>query len=182
MQFLELVKIRQSVRVYKDKPVESEKLHTVLEAFRLAPSANNAQPWKVIVVDEPELKNKVAKETFSIGMPFNKFSLTAPIILVVTVERTKIITQVAGWLKQREFRLIDVGIAAGHLCLQAAELGLGTCVMGWFNEKPIIKLLNMSQETKIGLLITLGYPADGYEIKPKKRKEYKEIIQFNRNE
>jgi len=151
----------------------------VLEALRLAPSASNAQPWKVIVVDEPELKNKVAKETFSSSISFNKFVPTAPVILVLIIDRTKTITQIGGWLKRRDFRLIDIGIAAENLCLQAAELGLGTCILGWFNEKQIKKILNIPRTDRIGLLITLGYPVDEYEIRPKKRKEFGEIIRFN---
>jgi nitroreductase len=179
MQFPELIKIRQSVRAYKDILIEAEKLKMVLEALRLAPSASNAQPWKVIVVDEPELKNKVAKETFSNSISFNKFAPTAPVILVLIIDRTKTITQIGGWLKRRDFRLIDIGIAAENLCLQAAELGLGTCILGWFNEKQIKKILNIPRTDRIGLLITLGYPVDEYEIRPKKRKEFGEIIRFN---
>lgn len=181
MLFSELVKIRQSVRAYKDTPVEAEKLQLVLEALRLAPSACNAQPWKIIVVDDTEIKDKVASQTFSSSISFNKFSLTAPVILVLIVDKSKTIAQIGGWLKRRDFRLIDIGIAAENLCLQAAELGLGTCTLGWFNEKHIKKILNIPAKDRIGLLITLGYPADGYEIRPKIRKEYNQIIQFNRN-
>jgi nitroreductase len=180
MLFSELIQIRQSVRAYQNKSIEAEKLQLVLEALRLAPSASNAQPWKVIVIDEPELKNKIANATFSSSISFNRFSLTAPVIVVLTIEKTKTITQIGGWLKRRDFSLIDIGIAAEHFCLQAAELGLGTCILGWFREKTIRKLLNIPRSTRIGLLITLGYPADGYAIRPKIRKEYKEIIQFNK--
>jgi nitroreductase len=179
MQFSELIRIRQSVRAYKNKPVEAEKLNMILESLRLSPSASNAQPWKVIVVDESELKNKVANETFSTSISFNKFSLTAPVILVLIIDKTRAITQVGGWLKRRDFRLIDIGIAAENLCLQAAELGLGTCMLGWFNEKQIKKILNIPWTDRIGLLITIGYPVDEYEIRPKRRKEFGEIIRFN---
>jgi nitroreductase len=180
MLFSELVHVRQSVRYYKDKQVEPEKLKLVLEALRLAPSASNSQPWKIIVVDEPELKNKVAQATFSSTVPLNKFSLTAPVILVLTVEKMRLITQVSAWLKKREFSLIDIGIAAEHLCLQAAELGLGSCIIGWFDENPIKELLSIPKNKRIGLLITLGYPTDGYEIRQKKRKTFEEIIRFNK--
>jgi nitroreductase len=180
MQFSELVRVRQSVRAYQGKPVEKEKLNSILEALRLAPSASNGQPWKVIVVDDPELKNKVAKAAFSSATPLNKFSLTAPVIIVLTVEKMKLITQVSAWLKKREFSLVDIGIAAEHFCLQAAELGLGSCIIGWFDEDPIKELLHIPKNKKIGLLITLGYPADGYEIRQKKRKDFQDIIQFNK--
>jgi nitroreductase len=181
MLFSELVQIRQSVRAYKDKPVEAEKLRIILESLRLAPSASNAQPWKVIVVDDAGIKNRVAAQTFSRTVPLNKFALTAPVILVLIVDKSNIITQVSAWLKQRDFRLIDIGIAAENVCLQAAELGLGSCIVGWFNEKQIKDILNIPRTERIGLLITLGYAADGYELRQKKRKEFDKIIQFNRN-
>ncbi len=179
MQFSELVRIRQSVRAYQDKTIETEKLNLMLEALRLAPSASNGQPWKVIVVDEPELKNKVAQATFSNTIPLNKFSLTAPIIIVLTIEKMRLITQVSAWLKKREFSLVDIGIAAEHLCLQAAELGLGSCIIGWFDENKIKELLHIPKNKRVGLLITLGYPAEGYELRQKKRKDFQKIIQFN---
>lgn len=181
MHFSELIQIRQSVRAYKDKPVEAEKLRIVIEALRLAPSASNSQPWKAIIIDDPEIKNKVAAETFSTVIPLNKFSLTAPVIIVLIIDRARIIAQISGWLKGREYRLIDIGIAAENICLQATELGLGTCMVGWFNEKQIKKILNIPRTDRIGLLITLGYPEDGYEVRQKKRKEYDEIVSFNRN-
>lgn len=179
MHFSELIQIRQSVRAYKDKPVEAEKLHLIMEALRLAPSASNAQPWKAIVIDDAGIKNKVAAQTFSSTIFFNKFSLSAPVIIALLIDRTRTITQIGGWLKKRDYRLIDIGIAAENICLQAAELGLGTCMMGWFNEKQIKKILNIPRTDRIGLLITLGYPEDGYEIRQKKRKGYEEIIRFN---
>ena len=181
MLFPELLRIRQSVRAYKDDPVEAEKLHAILEALRLAPSASNQQPWKVIVVNDTEIKNKVAQQTFSHTVPLNKFTLTAPVILVLIIDKGNIITQVSGWIKKKDFRLIDIGIAAQNLCMQAAELGLGSCIVGWYNEEPIKEILNIPRSERIGLLITLGYPVDGYKIREKKRKEFDEIIKFNRN-
>ena len=85
MGFAELIKIRQSVRKYQDKLVESEKLQKLIEAVRLAPSASNSQPWKLILVDEPELKDQVARATFSKTISFNKFALQAPVIAVLTI-------------------------------------------------------------------------------------------------
>jgi nitroreductase len=180
MEFSTLVTVRQSVRSYQQKPVEKEKLQKVIEAVRLAPSASNSQPWTLIIVDQPELKDKVAKATFSSALSFNKFALDAPVIAVLTIERPKLITQIGGWLKRREFPLIDIGIAAEHFCLQAAELGLGTCMLGWFDEKAIKKLLNIPRPTRIGLLIMLGYASEGYPLRPKIRKDTQEMCRFNK--
>ena len=180
MDFSELIKIRQSVRSYSDKAVEKEKIAKCLEAARLAPSASNSQPWKYIVVDETELKNKVAKATFDKVIKFNKFALQAPVIIVIVMEKPKLITQIGGEIKKREYPLIDIGISAEHFCLQAAELGLGTCMIGWFNQKRIQELLDIPKNKTIGLLITLGYAPDDYALRKKIRKEQSEVIEYNK--
>jgi nitroreductase len=177
--FLNLVKSRQSVRKYSDRPVEAEKLQRCLEAARLAPSASNSQPWSFVVVNEPELVKAVAKETYGPLATFNTFVPQAPVIIAIVIEKMKTVTQVGAYLKDREFALIDIGIAAEHFCLQAAEEGLGTCMLGWFNEKPIKKLLNIPEKKRIGLLITLGYPPEGYTVREKNRKGFNEIVTFN---
>ena len=179
MEFSKLIKIRQSVRKYQAKAVEKEKLQQLIEAVRLAPSASNSQPWKLILVDEPELKDKVARATFSQAVSFNKFAPEAPVIAVLTIEKPKLISQIGGRIKNREFPLIDIGIAAENFCLQAAELGLGTCILGWFDEKAIKKLLNIPRKTRIGLLITLGYAEEGYKLRKKIRKEAEVMSSFN---
>ena len=133
MTFNELITQRQSVRKYTQQAVEKEKLMQCLEAMRLAPSASNAQPWSFIVLDEKKIREKVAKETVGPLGSFNKFVADAPVILVMLLEKQGILTEMGGRLKQKDYPLIDIGIAAGHFCLQATELGLGSCMLGWFN-------------------------------------------------
>jgi len=177
MKFLDLVKIRQSVRKYLDKPVVREKIERCLEAARLAPSASNSQPWSFIVVDNPKLKEAVAKETFSQLISFNRFSLQAPVLIILISESSGFLNKVAEAIKDKQFSLIDIGIAAEHLCLQATEEGLGTCMLGWFNEKGIKKLLNIPQSKRVELIITMGYPQSN-EIRRKKRKEIDQIRSY----
>lgn len=179
MTFQELISQRQSVRKYQDKPIEREKLEQLIEAVHAAPSACNSQPWKLIIVDEPELKDKVANATFSKNVSFNKFSVEAPVIVVLVIEKAKLIAQIGGVLKNREYPQYDIGIAAEHFCLQAAELDLGTCMIGWFNEKKIQQLLNIPRKRKIGLVITLGHPPEDYKRRKKIRKPLDEICGFN---
>jgi nitroreductase len=162
--------------------VEPEKLQRCLEAARLAPSASNSQPWKFVVVDDPELCRKVAAETVGPMASFNNFTGQAPVLVVITIEKMKMITQIGAYLKQREFALIDIGIAAEHFCLQAAEEGLGTCMLGWFNEKPVKKLLGIPDKKRIGLIITLGYPPGEYPLRDKKRKTMEEMVSHNEYE
>jgi nitroreductase len=177
--FLSLAKHRQSVRKYLSKPVEPEKLHRCLEAARLAPSASNGQPWRFVVVNDPELVKKVAGETAGPLASFNNFVPQAPVIIIIVVEKMKTITQLGAYLKEREFPLLDIGIAAEHFCLQAAEEGLGTCMLGWFNEKPVKELLNIPKNKRIALLITLGYAPEDYPMREKKRKGIDEVVGYN---
>ena len=178
MKFIELIRKRQSVRKYSDKNVGKDKISRCIEAARLAPSACNAQPWKYIVIDEPELKNKVAAETFSTIVPFNKFALQAPVIIAIVMEKPNFLSRFGGRVKDKDFYLMDIGITAEHFCLQAAEEGLGTCMLGWFNEKAVIKLLGIPSRKRIGLLITLGYAAD--ESPQKKRKDVSDMSSYNK--
>lgn len=179
MTFQELINQRQSVRKYKEKPVEREKIEKLVEAIHIAPSACNSQPWKIIIVDEPELKNQVAKATFSNTVSFNRFALEAPVIAVLVIEKAKLIAQIGGSIKNQEYPMYDIGIAAAHFCLQATEVGLGTCMIGWFDERKIQKLLNIPEKRKIGLVITLGYPPEDYKMRKKIRKPLEEICGFN---
>ena len=170
MRFDELILTRRSVRKYQAKAVEAEKLQALIEAVRIAPSASNTQPWKLILVDDPVIKEQVARATFSGAVPFNKFVLEAPVIAVLAVEKHSAVTQVVGWLKDRPFYLIDIGIAAAQFCLQATELGLGTCMLGWFDEAEVKKILHVPRAIRVGLLITLGYEAENLPVHAKVRK------------
>lgn len=179
MNFQELILHRQSVRSYDTKPVEREKIDIVMEAARLSPSACNSQPWYIVVVDQPELKEKVADATFSKLVSFNKFTVDAPVLLVIVMEKPRMISQVGGRIKNREYPLYDIGIVSSQICLQAAELGLGTCMMGWFDERSLMKLLNIPKKRTIGLVISLGYPSENYKLRDKIRKPITEICGFN---
>lgn len=179
MEFSELMKNRQSVRQYQQRPIPREQLDKLVEAVRLAPSASNAQPWKLIVVDDPQLCLQVARATFSQTVTFNRFAVEAPVIAVLVTEKSGFITQVGALLKKRQFSLIDIGIAAAHFCLQATELGLGTCMLGWFDERKIKRLLRIPAGRRIGLLVTLGHAADGYPLRDKTRKSPGLMSGFN---
>jgi nitroreductase len=179
MKFIELVSRRQSVRKYCNKAVEPEKIQLCLEAARLSPSACNSQPWKFVVATEPALVKELAIATYSPVINFNKFAGQAPVFVVVVIEKPKIISQVGSAVKDREFPLIDIGIAASQFCLQAAELGLGSCMIGWFDEKNVKTLLQIPATKRLGLMISLGYPPEGYPLRKKIRKEIGMISSFN---
>jgi nitroreductase len=176
--FLQLVKKRQSQRNYSDKPVEKEKLERCLEAARLAPSACNAQPWKFVVVDDKELKNKVADTSSNRLLPLNHWTKQAPIHVVLVLEKPNFTSKIGEMVRDKRFILMDVGIAAEHFCLQAADEGLGTCMIGWFNEKKVKELLHIPKSKRAMLVISLGYPEG--EHRKKKRKDMDEIVSYNR--
>ncbi len=179
MDFKELIRKRFSLRKYSEKSVEREKLEQCIEAARMAPSACNSQPWKFVVVDDPELRKKVAEETFGAVVSFNKFVKDAPVLVVQVSEKSNLASWLGGMVKGRNFRVFDCGISAEHFCLQAAELGLGTCMLGWFDEKGVKKLLGIPAGKNIEIIIAVGYPGDE-KIPEKNRKPMDEVSSFNR--
>lgn len=178
MSFIDLIKKRRSIRKFADTKVDRALVEKCLEAARLSPSACNAQPWKFIVVDNPELKEKVAHESYGIFDSFNKFTHQAPVMVVVVTEKANLTSQMGALIKKIQYPFIDIGIAAEHFCLQAAELGLGTCMIGWFNEKPLKEILSIPKSKKVVLMIALGYPAVEKEVE-KKRKPMDEMSSFD---
>ena len=175
MEFSELIKIRQSDRKYETRPVDKELVMKCIEAARLAPSACNSQPWKFVVVDDPVLLKEMADAAQGMGM--NKFSHEAPVIVAVVLEKMNLSASIGSVIKDKEYSLHDVGIAVEHFCLQAADLGLGTCIMGWFNEKKVRKMLSIGRK-RVPLLLTLGYPAS--ETRNKIRKPVEEMCSWNK--
>lgn len=178
MEFTRLAETRQSTRKFTGEAVDREQLNRCLKAAWLAPSANNSQPWSFVVVDDPKIKEQVTREAYSQLISFNKFATGAGAIVVQVIEKPKLISQIGGSIKKKEFSLIDIGIAAEHFCLQATEEGLGTCILGWFNEAPIKTLLHIPSSRNIGLLIAVGHPADT-TIREKKRKPWDQFCSFN---
>ena len=175
--FLELVASRQSDRAYdKSRTVEPEKLERILEAARLSPSACNAQPWKFIVVTDPELSVKVGKATAGLGM--NKFAKDAPVHILIVEESANITSLLGSKIKDKHFPLIDIGIAAAHITLAAEAEGLGSCILGWFDEKELKRLLGIPVSKRLLLDITIGYPEKGKRLKSSKAKE--KVISYNK--
>jgi len=175
--FLRLAEERQSDRKYHDKQVEKEKLLRCLEAARLAPSACNAQPWTFIVVNDKELKDAVARETSGGVLPLNHFTRQAPLLVVVVLEKPNITCRFGEIVKDKKFTIMDLGISASHFCLQAASEGLGSCMIGWFNENKVKELLNIPKDKRPMLIITLGYPAG--KKRKKIRKKPDDVIRYN---
>ena len=157
MALLDLLKHRKSIRDFLDRPVERKKIMMCLEAARLAPSACNSQPWKFIVVDDRQLKDKLGDAAFRGIYSMNSFCKMAPVMVVVVSEKSKFLARIGGMFRGTKYYLIDIGVAIEHFVLQAEDLGLGTCWIGWFNERAVKRILTIPQRKKIDILIALGY-------------------------
>ncbi len=178
MTFENLIHERRSVRRYARRPVAKEDLLKCLEAARLAPSACNSQPWHFIVIDEPGLRKRVAARIFSGLYAMNKFAQEAPVLVAVVSEKLKFLAAVGSQVRDTRYGLVDIGIACEHFILQAQELGIGSCWMGWFDEKALKEELKIPRDKKIDIVIALGYPEEE-KIVPKTRKTLAEISSFN---
>jgi nitroreductase len=176
-EMLDLIKTRQSDRNYTGKKVEKEKIDRVIEAARLAPSACNAQPWKFIVVDDPQKLKQLSEAASGKLTGMNTFTGEAPLIVVVIREKPNFSSRIGGKIKKRDYSLIDIGIASEHICLQAETEGLGSCMIGWFDEKMVKKILDIPSSKRVELLITIGYP--GKPKREKRRKPAEEVVTWN---
>lgn len=178
MTFLKLVNKRYSLRKYADMPVPREVIERGLEAARLAPSACNSQPWHFIVVDQEPLRTQLAAAAFSGVYAMNAFAKAAPALIVAVRQPSRASAAIGGAVRGIQYGLIDVAIACEHLVLQAADDGVGSCWLGWFNEKAVKKLLGIPRANRVDTIISLGYPAEETERK-KLRKEIDTIRTFN---
>jgi nitroreductase len=175
---LELIKNRQSDRKYSNKTIEKEKLERIIEAGRMSPSACNAQPWKFIIVTDPKLVEQVAEAASARLLGMNTFVAQAPVQIVVVREKPNISSKVGATIKNRDYSLIDIGIASGNICLQAKAEGVGSCMIGWFDEKMLKKILNIPNSKRIELIITLGYSES--DQRDKRRKPAEETVSYNK--
>lgn len=174
MKFLDLVKKRYSARSYLTRSVPKESIERCLEAARLAPSACNSQPWFFIVVDEHSMKNELGKRAFSGIYSINSFAKGAPVLVVVARVKSSYAVRLGGFLRGINYSLIDIGIACEHFVLQAQEEGIGTCWIGWFNERQVKKMLGLSSREKVDVIISMGYP-EKKEAHQKVRKSVEEM-------
>ena len=175
--FRELVEKRRSVRKYKAEKVPREAIERCLEAARLAPSACNSQPWSFIVADMEPVRTKLAQAAFSGVYAMNDFAAQAPVLIAILTERSKFMAALAGKFRGVQYSLIDIGIACAFLSLAAEEQGLGSCLLGWFNEKAVKEVLGLPRHARVDIMISMGYSA-GDKAGPKIRKTSREIWRY----
>ncbi len=166
MDFRELVTTRASVRRYEQRPVEEDLVRQVLEAARLAPTADNRQPFRLLVVTDEPTRTAMA------GAYSRKWFYTAPVIIVACA--------VAGeaWVRKDGVTYVetDVAIVMDHLILQAADLGLGTCWIADFHPAVVREVLHLPAELEPLVLTPLGYPAQ--PARTKRRRSLRTLVQW----
>ena len=168
MTVMEAINNRRSVRAYKDKAVEKEKLLAVLEAGRLAPSASNRQEWRYVVVTDRKMRKKLGEAASS-----QHFVGDAAVVIAACAETNNHVMKCG-----QPCYPIDVAISVDHMTLAACELGLGTCWIGAFDEPEVKRLLGIPDAIRVVELLTLGYPAD--LPSEKKRNTLEEIVHYEK--
>lgn len=177
--FFRLVSKRRSIRRFSDRIVAREDVIQCLEAARLAPSAENRQPWRFVIIDDAPLKAELAKQAFAGIYSVSKFAGQAPVLIVILAHLNIITHRIGKQIQDVRFHLLDIGITGEHLVLQAEELGLSTCWIGWFNTKKVRKVLQVPKKYQIISLMALGYAAST-PPRQRQRKSLAEIAWFNR--
>lgn len=158
---LGLMRTRNSCRKYMaDKPVPRDQLEKCVEAARCAPSACNRQPWRFVIVDDPDLVSACRDQVKKPGIP-HPWWADVPVFVALCAKLDLVTHRVAPVLSGIPYYLIDIGIAGEHFVLAAQSLGLGTCWIGWFKPKAVRKLLNIPRGVRVVSLITVGWPANG---------------------
>ena len=174
MNFYEIAQTRQSCRSYDAaKPVEEEKIAAILESARLSPSACNGQPYHFSLC-RGETAKAVAKTTMSMGM--NKFAADAPVLLVISEKPYVKSAAVGAKVKKNDYRSIDIGIAAAYITAEAAAQGLGSCILGWFDNDDIRNICNLDGDVR--LVIAIGYAKEDDKLREKKRKAMEELVSW----
>lgn len=174
--FYSLIEKRQSDRKYSDKPVDKEIIERIINAARLSPSACNAQPWSFYVVTNEEKRHAIAQSSSSKLLGINNFTMQAPVHIIVVEERENFTAAMGNMIKKMHFSHFDIGIALAHLTLAAQAEGLGSCILGWINEKKIRQILGIPSSKRVLFDVLIGYSED--PLREKKRKNSNQIVTF----
>ena len=182
MDTLEVIRSRTSTRSFSARPVEPEKLRTVLDAARRAPSWANMQCWRFVVVTDPVLKVAISKlshvdpffaERGYKTNPSQQALAEAPLVIVACG-----VPNQSGDMRGQQYYMTDVGIAAENILLAAHAVGLGSVFVSVFDEKALADLLGIPPYIGIVGLIPLGYPKAG-RTGPLPRKALSEIVYWD---
>ena len=174
MNFTEIALTRQSCRNFDaTRQIEQEKLDAILTSARLAPSACNGQPYHITVC-QGDTATAVARATQSMGM--NKFASDAPVQLVISETPYVRTAAVGAKLKHNDYRSIDIGIVAAYITAEATAQGLGSCILGWFDNDKIKSVCKLKGDVR--LVVCIGYANPDDKLRDKKRKSSDELVSY----
>ena len=172
MNFMEIAENRQSCRNYAEiQPVPEEALKSILRAGQLAPSACNSQPYHFTVC-RGESARKVAEAVQGMGM--NRFADRVPVFLVISEHSYNGTAAVGARVKKNDYRSVDIGIAAAYLTAEATAQGLGSCILGWFDDGKLREICGLHHPVR--LVIALGCAAEGDPLRTKKRRKLEDLV------
>lgn len=183
MDTIEAIKTRRSVRKFSDRPLEDEKLQSVLEAVQAAPSWSNMQCWRLVVVKSAETRARISDLSFVESFfstygykanPAQKGIAGAPAVIVLCAFPDQ-----SGELNGQKYYLTDAGIASENLMLAAHAVGLATVFVGVFDEDKLAELLDIPPGVRIVGLFPLGYPLTEPKGGPP-RKPLDEIVHYEK--
>ncbi|MDH5365311.1 MAG: nitroreductase family protein [Dehalococcoidia bacterium] len=149
MQVFDIIKQRRSVRLYTEQAIEEDKLKKLVEAAIWAPSAGNIHAWNLVVVQRK--KDIELIKAVSPGMLSNSTAL-----MILCADRKKAYGK--GGEEWEVLSKMDIAIAAQNICLEATELGLGSCIIRLFNPDAVRGLLDLPENMTPELMVSLGYP------------------------
>ena len=167
MDIFEVFDKRYSCRAYNGQKVGREKLVKIVECARNAPSACNSQPWHFVIVDEEEKVKKIADATRKGGIGINKFTENVSAFIVLVKEKPTLIGRVAKAIS-RDYSPNDIGIAMATMSYTATALGLGNCIIGWFDEKKVRDILSIPKASIPDLILAVGEQSGEKKNPPKK--------------
>ena len=176
---MNLIRSRRSVRQFRPEPVPRESIMNCIEAARLAPSADNVQPWRFLILDDPVKKAAFSEAVFSGIYRPTRWAAQAPVIIALIADISIIAHRIGGGIQKIPFHMIDIGICGEHLVLAAQAQGIGSCWIGWFNAKKARKCLNLPQKYAVCELIALGYPDEAHKPKTRKMKSSDLLVRWN---
>ena len=169
MDVYEAISVRKSVRAFKAKDVPEDVMTRLLEAARRAPSANNLQEWRFVVIRNPDTRERISQAACG-----QSFIATAPVVLACCAETNDHIMT----CNQRSYP-IDVAIAVDHITLCASAEGLGTCWIGAFYEDQVKEILSIPPHIRVVTLLPIGYPQDPTLVE-KYRLPLEKIVKYER--
>ena len=171
----EAINRRYSCRAYQGRPVKYEDLLALCEAARMAPSACNSQTWRFILVRDAAQRKRLCDEAMMPVLP-NKFLREAPVIIVGCSKLDIVANRIGSGVTGIEYYPIDMGIAMEHMALKAADLGLGTCWIGWFKENKVKDILEIPRAVRVLSLLSVGYPKNPGAQPKRSRKKMEEFV------